>query len=118
MSVPRNSVRHLIKLIAKGVGYVTQKVSDCDMCWAGAFPHVTICKETEMQMRMLDRVREGLLSKVWRMVSGGLKEYNRNSKRKFKGRPYSYWAFLHKAMRPSNMAFLRRTARTLPYSEL
>jgi hypothetical protein len=47
------------RLIAKGVGYVTQKVSDCDMCWAGAFPHVTICKETEMQMRRLDRKLAG-----------------------------------------------------------
>lgn len=62
------------RLVAKDVGYVTQKVSDCDMCWAGAFPHVTICKETEMQMRRLDRVREGLLSKVWRMVSASFPE--------------------------------------------
>ena len=107
------------RLIAKGVGYVTQKVSDCDMwCWAGAFPHVTICKETEMQMRMLDRVREGLLSKVWRMVSESFPESNSETRHKFKGRPYSYYAFLHKAVRPSNMAFLRRAARTLPYSEL
>ena len=106
------------RLIAKGVGYVTQKVSDCDMCWAGAFPHVTICKETELQMRRLDRVREGLLSKVWRMVSEGFPKSCTETRHKFKGRPYSYYAFLHKAVRPSNMAFLRRTARTLPYSEL
>ena len=106
------------RLIAKGVGYVTQKVSDCDMCWAGAFPHVTICKETEMQMRMLDRVREGLLSKVWRMVSESFPKTYKEAMHKFKGRPYSYYAFLHKAVRPSNMAFLRRRARTLPYSEL
>ena len=118
MSVTWNSVMHLIKLIAKGVGYVTQKVSDCDMCWAGAFPHVTICKETEMQMRMLDRVREGLLSKVWRMVSESFPKTYKEIRQKFKGRPYSYYAFLHKAVRPSNMTFLSRAARTLPYSEL
>ena len=106
------------RLIAKGVGYVTQKVSDCDMCWAGAFPHVTICKETEMQMRWLDRVREGLLSKVWRMVFESAPKTCTDFRHKFKGRPYSYYAFLHKAVRPSNMAFLRRRARTLPYSEL
>ena len=106
------------RLIAKGVGYVTRKVSDCDMCWAGAFPHVTICKETELQMRRLDRVREGLLSKVWRMVSASFPEAYNETRHKFKGRPYSYYAFLHKAVRPSNMAFLRRAARTLPYSEL
>ena len=28
------------------------------------------------------------------------------------------YAFLHKAVRPSNMAFLRKATHTLPYSEL
>lgn len=122
------------RLIAKGVGYVTAKVIDCDMCWAGGFPGVTICKETEIAMRRLDRIREGMLAKVWRCVREGGRS-NRGhtpgrltdsgalgtthpTERRFKGRPFSYYAFLHKAVRPSNMALLRRTMRTLPYSEL
>ena len=40
------------RLIAKGVGYVTAKVQDCGMCWAGAFPNVTACADTKMQMRV------------------------------------------------------------------
>lgn len=52
------------------------------------------------------------------MVSASFPEAYNETRHKFKGRPYSYYAFLHKAVRPSNMAFLRRTARTLPYSEL
>ena len=55
-------------MIAKGVGYVTAKVKDCDMCWAGAFSNMTDCAETKMPMQRLDRVREGMLAKVWRMV--------------------------------------------------
>ena len=56
------------RLIAKGVGYVTAKVQDCGMCWAGAFPRVTACADTKLQMRRLDRVREGMLCKVWNML--------------------------------------------------
>lgn len=84
-----------------------------------AFPNVTECKETEMQMRRLDRVRERMLSKVFRMLPEGYK----GMKRRFKGRPFSYFAFLEKAARPTNMT-CRRQGRliagwfALPYSEL
>ena len=100
------------RLIAKGVGYVTAKVEDCGMCWAGAFPNVTACSDTKMQMRRLDRVREGMLTKVWRM----LPEQVRLGHHRYKGRPYSYFGFLEKAVRPTNMT--RRRIMVLPYSEL
>ena len=103
------------RLITKGVGYVTAKVKDCHMCWAGAFPHVTPCVETKMQMRRLDRVREGMLCKVWNMLM------SRGSvtlaKRRYKGRPFSYFGFLEKAVRPTNMD-RRRPMAVLSYSEL
>ena len=100
-------------LIAKGVGYVTAKVKDCDMCWAGAFPNVTDCAETKMQMRRLDRVREGMLAKVASMLPA---RYFMTGHR-YKGRPFSYFAFLEKAVRPTNMARQTQT-HILPYSEL
>ena len=100
-------------LIAKGVGYVTAKVKDCDMCWAGAFPNVTDCAETKMQMRRLDRVREGMLAKVASMLPAR----HFMTGHRYKGRPFSYFAFLEKAVRPTNMA--RQTQiHILPYSEL
>ena len=101
------------RLIAKGVGYVTAKVKDCHLCWAGAFTRVTDCADTRMQMRWLDRVREGMLSKVWRMLprSCGKK------RRRYKGKPFSYCGFLEKAVRPTNMRSRRRRV-LLPYSEL
>lgn len=100
------------RLIAKGVGYVTAKVEDCRMCWAGAFPNVTACSDTKMQMRRLDRVREGMLTKVWRMLPGQLQLGHH----RYKGRPFCYFGFLEKAVRPTNMN--RRRIRVLPYSEL
>ena len=100
------------RLIAKGVGYVTAKVEDCEMCWAGAFPNVTRCADTQIQMRRLDRAREGMLSKVWRMVADECGK----KRRRYKGRPFSYFGFLEKAVRPTNMAYKRRIR--LPYSEL
>lgn len=100
------------RLIAKGVGYVTAKVEDCRMCWAGAFPNVTACADTKMQMRRLDRVREGMLTKVWRLLPEPL----RLGHHRYKGRPFSYFGFLEKAVRPTNMT--RRRIRVLPYSEL
>ena len=114
------------RLIAKGVGYVTAKVKDCNMCWAGAFTRVTDCTDTRMQMRRLDRVREGLLAKVWRMVRGaaGVRalancgEVVRLPTRHYKGRPFSYFGFLEKATRPTNMARRRVRTRALPYSEM
>ena len=115
------------RLIAKGVGYVTAKVQDCGMCWAGAFPNVTACADTKMQMRRLDRVREGMLCKVWRMVCGAvatdapiLSRRSRGDRptRRYKGRPFSYFGFLEKAVRPTNMAWRRVRTRALPYSEL
>ena len=101
------------RLIAKGVGYVTAKVNDCNMCWVGAFTRVTDCADTQMQMRRLDRVREGMLCKVWHMVveACGTKHH------RYKGRPFSYCGFLEKAVRPTNMRSFRRRAM-LPYSEL
>ena len=107
------------RLIAKGVGYVTAKVEKCEHCWAGAFPNVTECKETKMQMRRLDRVRERMLSKVFRMLPEGYKRM----KCRFKGRPFSYFAFLEKATKPTNMTCRRQGRRiagwfALPYSEL
>ena len=113
-------------LIAKGVGYVTAKVQDCDMCWVGAFPNVTGCADTKMQMRRLDRVREGMLAKVWssfvmatedgRMVGDG--RTGARPSRRFKGKPFSYFGFLEKAVRPTNMAYRRVRTYALPYSEV
>lgn len=100
------------RLIAKRVGYVTAKVEDCRMCWAGAFPNVTACADTKIQMRRLDRVREGMLTKVWRM----LPERMRLGSHRYKGRPFSYFGFLDKDVRPTNMT--RRRITVLPYSEL
>ena len=102
------------RLIAKGVGYVTAKVKDCDMCWVGAFPNVTGCAETKMQMRRLDRVREGLLAKVAAMLPA--RHYMTGHR--YKGRPFSYYGFLEKATRPTNMNPRRAIKRILPYSEL
>ena len=101
------------RLIAKGVGYVTAKVWDRRTCWAGAFSNVTACADTKMQMRRLDRVREGMLNKVWRM----LPERFKAGHHRYKGKPFSYHGFLEKAVRPTNMAH-RRKAIALPYSEL
>ena len=100
-------------LIAKGVGYVTAKVKDCDMCWAGAFPNVTDCAETKMQMRRLDRVREGMLAKVASLLPAR----HFMTGHRYKGRPFSYFAFLEKAVRPTNMARQTQT-HIFPYSEL
>ena len=122
------------RLIAKGVGYVTAKVQDCGMCWAGAFPNVTACADTKMQMRRLDRVREGMLCKVWNAIrSRGTRDptnavrrdaslYRCDSAerptRRYKGRPFSYFGFLEKAVRPTNMSVRRVRTRALPYSEM
>ena len=103
------------RLIAKGVGYVTAKVKDCQLCWAGAFPNVTACDDTKMQMRRLDRARNGMLTKVLKMVVARQGKAMRLFKC-YKGRPFSYFGFLEKAARPTNMA--RRRSRVLPYSEL
>ena len=72
-----------------------------------------------MQMRRLDRVRERMLSKVFRMLPEGYKRM----KCRFKGRPFSYFAFLEKAARPTNVKCRRQGRRiaahfALPYSEL
>lgn len=106
------------RLIAKGVGYVTAKAKDCHLCWAGAFLHLTDCTDTRMQMRRLDRVREGLLCKVWRMLSvlPSGKEVHRRGRR-YKGKPFSYFGFLREVRRPTNMR-PRRRQFVLPYSEL
>ena len=111
------------RLIAKGVGYVTEKVKDCNFCWAGAFPEVTACADTKRQMRRLDRVRNGMLTKVWNVVrSRGTRA---PAMHRYKGRPFSYFGFLEKAVRPTNLRAMRGDGqadnvrrRVLPYSEL
>ena len=108
------------RLITKGVGYVTAKVKDCDMCWAGSFRTVTDCADTVMQMRRLDRVREGMLSKVKSVLCGaGLLDRRTGvAGRHYKGKPFSYFAFLDKnTKRPTNMS-PRQKIRVLSYSEL
>jgi len=68
-------------------------------------------------------VREGMLTKVWRMLprSCGKK------RRRYKGKPFSYYGFLEKAVRPTNLRVMRyggqanmahRRRITLSYSEL
>ena len=93
------------------------------------------CADTKMQMRRLDRVREGMLCKVWNVIrSRETREALRRSRgdrptRRYKGRPFSYFGFLEKAVRPTrlrakryggqaNMAWRRVRTRALPYSEL
>ena len=108
------------RLITKGVGYVTAKVKDCDMCWAGSFRMVTACADTVMQMRRLDRVREGMLTKVKSVLCGAglLDRCTGVAGRHYKGRPFCYFAFLdEKTKRPTNMS-PQRKIRLLPYSEL
>lgn len=112
------------RLIAKGVGYVTAKVKDCQLCWAGAFPNVTACADTKMQMRRLDRVRNGMLTKVLKAVLARQGKAMRLFKR-YKGRPFSYFGFLKKATRPTNLRAMRYDGQAnmarrqvLPYSEL
>ena len=96
----------------------TLKVKDCQLCWAGAFPNVTACADTRMQMRRLDRVRNGMLTRL----AGAIRARGKATggfalvRHRYKGRPFSYFGFLEKATRPTNMA--RRSVRVLPYSEL
>ena len=66
-----------------------------------------------VQMRRLDRVREKMLTKVASMLPA---RYFMTGHR-YKGRPFSYFAFLEKAVRPTNMARQTQT-HNLPYSEL
>ena len=100
------------RLIARGVGYVTAKYEDCIGCWVRAFGQVTRCDETRRQMRYLDRVRERMLCKVWHLVAGRIGK----GPRRFKGRPFSYHAFLTREFaRPTN---LRGKAARGRYSEL
>ena len=97
---------------------IANKVKDCQLCWVGAFPGVTACADTRMQMRRLDRVRSGMLTRV----VGALRSRGKTTggfalaRHRYKGRPFSYYGFLEKAARPTNMA--RRRVRVLPYSEL
>ena len=75
------------------------------------------------------RVREGMLCKVWNllMARGGHAGRMTLPKRRYKGRPFSYFGFLEKAVRPTHLRAVRyggqanrtrlRIAR-LPYSEL
>jgi len=101
------------RLIAKGVGYVTAKFEDCIGCWAGAFGQVTKCRETQAQMRRLDRVRENKLCKVRHALAEALKGHHR-----FKGNPYSYHAFLMREVkRATNMRGKPKVVK-VRYSEM
>lgn len=103
------------RLIAKGVGYVTAKVRDCDACWTAAFSGtVTSCPDTRRQMRYLDRVRAGMLCKVRHLLPSAYGAF----RHRYKGRPFSYAAFLEAAERPTNMNPPRRPRVHLPYSAL
>ena len=77
-------------------------------------------------MRRLDRVRNGMLTKVLKAVLARQGKAIRLFKR-YKGRPFSYYGFLEKATRPTNLRVMRyggqanmarRRVRVLPYSEL
>ena len=109
---------------------VANKVKDCQLCWAGAFPGVTACADTRMQMRRLDRVRNGMLTRV----VGALRSRGKTTggfalaRHRYKGRPFSYYGFLEKAARPTHLRAMRyggqanmdrrRPVAVLPYSEL
>lgn len=96
------------RLIARSVGYVTAKYEDCIGCWVRAFGQVTQCRETRSQMRYLDRVRERMLCKVWNMVAGRIGE----GRRRYKGRPFSYHAFLMREFaRPTNLRYKKSQVR-------
>ena len=100
------------RLIARGVGYVTAKYEDCIGCWVRAFGQVTRCDETRRQMRYLDRVRERMLCKVWHLVVRRIGK----GRRRFKGQPFSYHAFLMREFsRPTNLRWKAVRGR---YSEL
>ena len=77
-------------------------------------------------MRRLDRVRSGMLTKILKVVVARQGNAMRLFKR-YKGRPFSYFGFLEKAARPTNLCAMRyggqanmacRRVRVLPYSEL
>ena len=92
-------------------------LSDWDF---GSFRTVTDCADTVMQMRRLDRVREGMLSKVKSVLCGaGLLDRRTGvAGRRYKGKPFSYFAFLDKnTKRPKNMS-PRQKIRVFSYSEL
>lgn len=96
------------RLISRGVGYVTAKYEDCIGCWVRAFGQVTRCDETRRQMRYLDRVRERMLCKVWCLVAGRIGE----GRRRYKGRPFSYHAFLMREFaRPTNLRYKKSQVR-------
>lgn len=102
------------RLIAKGVGYVTEKIKDCEHCWAAAFGKVTPCEETRRQMRYLDRIRENMLTKVAKSLKKRGVEVKQGHR--FKGNPFSYHAFLLKeAERPTSM---RGKPRRMRYSDI
>lgn len=99
------------RLIAKGVGHV--KARERGICWAGAFPAMTFCDDAKRQMRRLDRVREGMLTKVWQTLLDKCLAANPSPVlppekmrpfllkcRWYEGRPYSYFGFLKQATRP------------------
>ncbi len=101
------------RIVAKGVGYMRSGTIPSDgLCWAAAFPNMTKNAACARQMRMLDRVRSRCLGALRRVL--GLK----GAVVRFAGRPYSYFGYLMKMMRPARGP--RRTPMVvrLPYSEL
>ena len=76
-------------------------------------------------MRRLDRVREGMLCKVWNVLVE--RDALKVGRRRYKGRPFSYFGFLEKAVRPTHLRAMRyggqanmarRRIARLPYSTL
>ena len=107
----------------------------------------SIGTDTWTQMRRLDRVREGMLCKVWSSfanllslklrqkwatedgrILGGAVGTPRPTKRRFKGKPFSYCGFLENVVRPTSLRAMRyggkanmarrRRRVLLAYSEL
>ncbi len=101
------------RIVAKGVGYMKSGTIPMDgLCWAAAFPNMTANAACARQMRMLDRVRSRCLGALRRVL--GLK----GAAVRFAGRPYSYFGYLEKTVRPAYGQKVTPAVVRLPYSEL
>ena len=101
------------RIVAKGVGYMKSGAIPTDgICWAAAFPNMTQNVPCARQMRMLDRVRSRCLGALRRVLE--LKE----KALYFAGRPYSYFGYLMKMVRPAYGMKGASVAVRFPYSEL
>ena len=111
---PRNFYTAFMRrIVAKGVGYMKSGTIPNDgLCWAAAFPNMTKNAACARQMRMLDRVRSRCLGALRRVL--GLK----GKAVRFAGRPYSYFGYLMKMVRPARGQKMTAAVVRLPYSEL